>query len=467
MGITRLNVYAGLAGFYILRDELDTGREDNPLGLPAEDFELAYVIQDHMFKENGEQFYPAFPGDPTYEDFIVGEGAELPDEEFPNGGPTALAEFFGDFMLVNGKIWPKAEVEPREYRLRLLNGCDSRYLVIQFMIVDAGATNLEGGIGLDYTIIGSDGGLGDPTDMTGPLVFEPAGRYDIVIDFTPAAGQRVIMMNLASDAPFGGDFGDDNAEEDLFEDRQTDRIMAFDVHDVEPVEPKLDISAFPGYAGVASDDNTKNREVALFEGLDEYGRLQPLLGAKADEIGASGLFPAYTWSNPTTETPELGSTEEWFISNFSADGRCLMHYEVLNVALLRHLPLLVFHFTTAHPIHLHLVNFEIVSDYTFTYNVDDDDDQVTTGHMGTMGVAPRITSISAFTKVEREKEYYDGAPKDMVVVRPGNPDELTGRGTIIRVRFPKKGRFVWHCHILRSEKVQRRVSQLKQEVADI
>ena len=67
-----------------------------------------------MFKDNGELFYPAFAGDPFWDDFIIGEEAELPP--FPGGGPPALAEFFGDHMVVNGKIWPKADVEPRNYR---------------------------------------------------------------------------------------------------------------------------------------------------------------------------------------------------------------------------------------------------------------------------------------------------------------------------------------------------------------
>jgi spore coat protein A, manganese oxidase len=70
LGITRLNVYAGMAGFYIVRDDQDTGAVDNPLGLPAFPYEIPLVIQDRMFKENGELFYPAFPGDPYYEDFI-------------------------------------------------------------------------------------------------------------------------------------------------------------------------------------------------------------------------------------------------------------------------------------------------------------------------------------------------------------------------------------------------------------
>ena len=129
------------------------------------------------------------------------------------------------------------------------------------------------------------------------------------------------MVNLASDAPFGGSFGADNDPADLFEDRKTDRIMAFDVKDMETGESKLDISTFPAFAGYPRVPGTKTREVALFEGLDEFGRLHPLLGARADVPGDKGIFPAYTWSNPTTETPEIGSTEEWYIYNFSADGK--------------------------------------------------------------------------------------------------------------------------------------------------
>jgi spore coat protein A, manganese oxidase len=71
LGITRLNVYSGMAGFYIVRDDQDTGTVDNPLGLPAFPYEVPLVIQDRMFKDNGELFYPSFPGDPYYKDFIT------------------------------------------------------------------------------------------------------------------------------------------------------------------------------------------------------------------------------------------------------------------------------------------------------------------------------------------------------------------------------------------------------------
>ena len=71
LGITRLNVYAGMAGFIFVRDKYDTGRPGNPLGLPAFPYEMALAIQDRMFKDNGRLFYPAFPGDPAYADFIT------------------------------------------------------------------------------------------------------------------------------------------------------------------------------------------------------------------------------------------------------------------------------------------------------------------------------------------------------------------------------------------------------------
>ncbi|MGB5605136.1 MAG: hypothetical protein WBN51_01360, partial [Gammaproteobacteria bacterium] len=164
LGLTRLNVYAGLAGFFPLRDAADTGKPGNPLGLPADPYELGYAVQDRMFRNTGELFYPAFPGDPFYDDFITGEGAVLPPELFPGGGPTALAEFFGDHMLVNGVIWPKASVEPRQYRVRFLNGTDSRFMRLKLKVISEGASNPAAtdpaaGYDLPFLVIGSDQSL--------------------------------------------------------------------------------------------------------------------------------------------------------------------------------------------------------------------------------------------------------------------------------------------------------------------
>jgi len=459
LGLTRLNVYAGMAGFYFVRDHLDTGEADNPLGLPAFPYELAYAIQDRMFKDNGELFYPAFPGDPFYADFITDEGAELPPDIFPDGGPTALAEFFGDHMVVNGKIWPKADVEPRNYRMHLLNGCDSRFMVLRFRPARMGATDLaHAGKPLEFYVVGSDQGLGSSPTLVDTLVFEPGSRYDIVFDFSQVKkGTRVIMENLGGDAPFGGDYGDALGPDDFFPDRQTDRIMAFDV--TLPLSDAADNfpEAFVGPYEGNQDTVDRVRRVALFEGKDEYGRLQPLLGTAEPATDRRGRpinwpnTPAYrnaglvgqmegsiAWHSPTTENPALGSTEEWEIWNATGD---------------------------AHPVHLHLVNFEVLGREEIHWDSHTTEDdrvipnnqfkrpagdgtylvtQSVVQHNGALGDGFRLANLTTGRAVPLMDEYVENAPKDMVTALP---DQVTR----IKATFDKAGRYVWHCHILSHE----------------
>ena len=94
-----------------------------------------------------------------------------------------------------------------------------------------------------------------------------------------------------------------------------------------------------------------------------------------------------------------------------------------------------------------MVNFEIVIDFAFTYETDGQ--QVIQMFNGEKGVAPKIKAITSTALKNRGYEYYDDAPKDVVVVNPGDPDQQIGHGTVIRATFPKPGQFVWHCHILR------------------
>jgi len=366
LGITRLNVYAGMAGFYFVRDDQDTGLPDNPLNLPASPYEKAYAIQDRMFTEAGQLFYPAFPCDPAYDGFITEEGVRVcgmgvGEPCIDAANPTALAEFFGDHMMVNGVAWPKEDVEPRRYRFHILNGCDSRFMGIRFRsAASPTATTLDGaGSPLDFTVIGSDQGLSAEAKQTSLLVFEPGSRYDIIFDFKGLQYQRIIMENIGGDAPFGGDlFGDLTPEQiedaveagDLFLERQTDRIMAFDVGNIVNQYDDFDSSVISFGPDVGTP--TRTRKVALFEGRDEYGRLQPLLGTAepaTDFIGRPINWPdtaayrdvgligqmegASAWHSPTTENPALNTTEEWEIWNGTGD---------------------------AHPVHLHLVHFEIV-----------------------------------------------------------------------------------------------------------
>src|SRR6266540_2219703 len=104
LGTTRLNVFAGLAAAYLVRDEYDTGGPDNANGLPSGAYEIPLVIQDRQFNPDGTFLYPR---------------ATIP-------GVTWIGEYFGDVMLVNGKVWPFLDVQPRLYRFRILNGCNAR-----------------------------------------------------------------------------------------------------------------------------------------------------------------------------------------------------------------------------------------------------------------------------------------------------------------------------------------------------
>jgi spore coat protein A len=473
LGITRLNVYAGMAGFYIIRDDFDTGLPGNPAGLPTYPYEAAFAIQDRMFKENGELFYPAFPGDPFYAGFITEEDASLPNDKFPDGGPTALAEFFGDIMVVNGVIWPKMDVELRNYRLRLLNGSDSRFLVLQFVAVDpaadVNAPDLVDGTALPFTVIGSDQGLASDPKTVNTLVFEPGSRYDILFDFGQdegaLKGKRIIMKNIGGDEPFGGTIPGE------WEFEYTDRIMAFDVEDSGTFVPAP--APVTGYdTPIVAGEVDRVRKVALFEGKDEFGRLQPLLGtaeAATDHVGnpinwpdtpeysSAGLVGqmegSIGWHSPTTENPALNSTEEWEVWNVTGD---------------------------AHPIHLHLVHFKILRtgegvtgrqwiqwDSRTTpedrvLDVDPDNDpsadgtylveqpvvqhNSVAGDLSTYGTGFRIVNKTYGDPVSESElaEYVENAPKDMVSALP---DQVTR----IKATFDRPGRYVWHCHILSHE----------------
>jgi FtsP/CotA-like multicopper oxidase with cupredoxin domain len=179
-GITHLNVYAGLAGGYLLRDALDTGRNDNALGLPANAdaagnpiglYEIPLVVQDRMFQANAAR---------TALDLVYPPAPWVP-------------EFFGDTMCVNGAIEPFLVVEPRLYRLRIVNGCNARFLNLDWK---------QGSLtGLSPTmhVIGSDGGLLPAPFTTPNLVIAPGERYDVLVDFSGLAGERV---NLSNKSPF-------------------------------------------------------------------------------------------------------------------------------------------------------------------------------------------------------------------------------------------------------------------------
>ena len=156
VAMTRLNVYTGLAAYYLIHDAYDTGNEPNPIGIPGGDYEIPIVIQDRSFMTNGQLFYP---------------------------GPAWESEFFGNTIVVNGAPWPFLEVEPRKYRFRFLNGSNSRFYSIEI----AG--------GPPFHHIGSEGGMFNAPVVRDRILMLPAERADVIVDFAGFEGETLVLRN--------------------------------------------------------------------------------------------------------------------------------------------------------------------------------------------------------------------------------------------------------------------------------
>jgi spore coat protein A len=301
LGITRLNVYAGLAGFYLIRDDAE-----DALNLPSGTYEMPMVIQDRTFQADGQLFYPRGPGDlidPTLDDPLAGLPAEFPSDA------SVVSHFFGDTNLVNGKVWPVMDVEPRKYRFRLLNGSNSRFYDLQLDALAAGT--------LTFHQIGTEGGLlAAPTDR-GQMSLAPAERADVIVDFSSlSVGDEVFLRNFAPDGPFEGP----TAGHTPADPNTTGQVMKFRL--VAPTGP--DTSSLPDTLAsvprIPESQATITRQLSLVEEMDEFGRPKMLLN------GAE-------WMDPVTELPVQGTTEIWEITNSTTDS---------------------------HPIHLHLVHFQVL-----------------------------------------------------------------------------------------------------------
>ena len=357
LGITRLNVYAGLAGFYLVTDvreqELKAAHQ-----LPADPYDIGLAIQDRMFYSNGELYYPALQD----------------EEEAPVN--SHQPEFFGDFILVNGMTWPVLEVEPRPYRFRILNGSDSRFY------------NLFLSSGQQMLQIGSDIGLLPEPVTFDQLLIGTGERKDVIIDFShPSLQDQTIILRNNARTPFPKGTPPDPLT--------SGRIMAFKVN--KPLNAAYPLTILPPTLRppiAALTTNLPARQLMMFEGEDEHGRLMAMLGTVAEG--------PKRWMDDITENPALNSTEVWEIYNTTED---------------------------AHTIHLHMVKLQLVNRQKFAASVD-----METGMMSNIRLIGNPKEPGA-----EEKGW-----KDTYIMYPGEV-------TRIITTFKLEGYSVWHCHILSHE----------------
>ena len=407
LGMTRLNVYAGPAGFFIIRggpagddavlDRRTGQRASLPGPAPRENDrfpsnkhyrEIPIAIQDRAFNEDGALFYPD-----TRAFFDGITGPYLPDTDV---SPIWNPEFFGNLMMVNGNTWPFQTVEQRRYRFRVLNGCQSRFLILDF----------SGIPGVEVWAIGNEGGfLSAPVNLTAQngnrLLMGLAERADLIVDFTNVPLGSHVLGNVGPDEPFGG--GEPGEDFEPADPATTGQILEF------RVVPTLDVdtSTPPRFLRLPAitplPPETVTRPLALLEEMSTFfddAPIEALLGTVAgDPNVAPGVWTKQLWMDPVTENPAAGTTEVWEIYNTTADG---------------------------HPMHIHEVAFEVVTRQEIV--VDEDTMEVQVGP----GSAPT------------PPEPWETGFKDTVIAYPGQV-------TRVRVRFNTPGQYVWHCHIVEHE----------------
>jgi spore coat protein A len=346
LGMTRINVLSGMAGFYLLRDSRDTGTASNAIGLPAGNFEQELFIADRQFDSNGQLLFP--DGTPTSNPTGINGPPPNPDHH-----PFWNPEFFGDVITVNGKSWPFLQVEPRRYRFRLVNGSNARFYRMGVVnATAAGAPVASSATATPVYQVGSDGGFFNaPVPLTnttsGKLFLAPGERADIIVDFAGQSGKSFIITNDA-EAPFpSGDAPAVSAP-------SAGEIMQFRVSlplsspdtSFNPAAPQRSLRASPmvDIKPTSARPADKKRQLVLVEVEGDGGPLEVLLNNShwnGLREGTSTAIPGSASNGKglqSTENPRVGATEVWEIANLTED---------------------------AHPIHLHLIQFQVISRQTF------------------------------------------------------------------------------------------------------
>ena len=269
LGITRLNVMMGLAGFYLLFDPAE-----DVLNLPSGEYEIGLAIQDRSFHNDGSLEYPEMWMD----------------------------HFYGEVVLVNGKVWPYLNVKQGKYRFRMLEGSNTRSYVLTL-------SN-----GAPFTVIGTEGGLLEAPVAKTSLTMTPGERYDVIIDFSSyPAGTEIILQNSA---PQGWPGNTDPTD--------IPNVMKFIVVG-EPGHTDPIPSSLVAVPPIPESEAIQHRDLVLSKMSDPC-------------TGSVWMINGKHFHDPIDEFPLLGSTEVWRFVNNSG---------------------------VVHPMHLHLTMFQILDRQNF------------------------------------------------------------------------------------------------------
>ena len=473
LGTTRLNAYAGLASAYILTDDYETALASSvvppgsppgvlPVNLPGptSDRTIYLVFQDKTFVPSNHattdptwaQVVPnTKAGDLWYPHVYAPDRWELDSPEEAPPTPSVVPEAFGDTLLVNGTVYPYLEVQPREYRFRLLNACNARFLNPR--LVYAAGTSAPASTeaspnmaGPAFVQIGNEGGfLPAPVVLSGAnlpgkrLLLAPAERADLVVDLRNVASGSFLILYNDAPAPFPmGDARYDYAPQNPktpaalpgFGPNTRTLLQIRVLPQVGPQDPPLALPArftpsdpfvivqtpgvpTPNPPGIAV------RYLTLSEGFDAHGRLIQFLGTNQWVNGQLGL----PFEAPATEIIAAGSTEVWEIANLTAD---------------------------THPIHFHLVNAQVLSRQRFHARTS------RRGHDAKFTPGPN----AAYLGRPRAPDANELGWKETIRMDPGEVTRVMMKFELPAVPFtvpnsPRTGNtgaeYVWHCHILEHE----------------
>ena len=465
---TRLNVFSGLAGGWIIRDPAEQA-----LNLPDDKFELPLIIQDRNLETDGE--------------YLTGRlmhKVETDSSKFiptaKNPRPLDTAEFFGPFTLVNGSLWPSVLVKPKPYRLRVLNGSNARTYQL-FLVDDTNKVrnDLIRQIGTDAGLMGNAVSIDDikyPPDRDHPgnpqrekgLILSPAERADLIVDFQCAPGRTFRWVNVAA-APFDGVYavvdGSDPSNPTFIDPtKPPDQIFAMGSRLPFPEVMQFVVEAgtvgtplqlpnpLSSFERLAHDSPAlkghKHRWLALNEKLkgtdltDGFLFFNELIELPSGDprdahfmIGLAGETTARRFLNrqvffrsPINFYPEADKPEVWHIMNFSADS---------------------------HPIHLHLVDFQLLSRNVYTVAGTVPGSNIVDS-MNTDGLLIPDPMTGPHLIVPDPSQHNDPAHPDGIDANEAgwkdtvrvNPNEIVTIGMIFK---GFTGRFMYHCHILEHE----------------